>query len=93
MCIITLKGFFSRRKAKLKAHDRVIEEALTLSADIRLNLIEKLLMSFNQPADEEIDRLWAGNAELRIAQVEEGTVKFVIVEEVFAKPSRKYKFS
>ena len=38
---------------------RVIEEALSLPADLRLSLVEKLLTSLNLPTDEEIDRLWA----------------------------------
>ena len=40
-------------------NDRVIEEALSLPADVRLSLVEKLLTSLNLPIDEEIDRLWA----------------------------------
>lgn len=75
----------------LKTHDRVIEEALSLPVDIRLTLIEKLLMSLNCPVDEEIDRLWAEEAERRIAQVEEGRAKFVSGEEVFAKLREKYR--
>ena len=71
-------------------NDRVIEEALSLPADIRLNLIEKLLMSLNLPIDEEIDRLWAEEAERRISQIEEGKVKLVPGEEVFAKIRGKH---
>ncbi len=35
-------------------NDRVIEEALSLPADARLSLIEKLLTSLNLPSDEEV---------------------------------------
>ena len=49
------------------ANNRVIEEALSLPADVRLNLIERLLMSLNLPIDEEIDRLWAEEAERRVS--------------------------
>ncbi len=72
-------------------NDRVIEEALSLPADARLNLIEKLLMSLNLPTDEEIDRLWAEEAERRVSQIEEGKVKLVPGEEVFAKIRAKYR--
>jgi hypothetical protein len=58
-------------------NDRVIEEALSLPADVRLSLVEKLLTSLNLPIDEEIDRLWAEEAELRVSQIEEGTAKLV----------------
>jgi len=37
--------------------DRVMEEALSLPADVRLSLVEKLLTSLNLPIDAEIDRL------------------------------------
>jgi len=33
--------------------DRVIEEALSLPADVRLSLVEKLLTSLNLPIDAE----------------------------------------
>ena len=72
-------------------NDRVIEEALSLPADARLNLIEKFLMSLNLPTDEEIDRLWAEEAERRVSQIEEGKVKLVPGEEVFAKIRAKHR--
>ena len=66
-------------------NDRVIEEALSLPADVRLSLVEKLLTSLNLPIDKEIDRLWAEEAERRVSQIEEGKAKLVPGEEVFAK--------
>lgn len=71
-------------------NDRVIEEALSLPADVRLSLIEKLLTSLNLPIDEEIDRLWAEEAEHRVSQIEEGKAKLVPGEEVFAKIRAKH---
>ena len=71
-------------------NDRVIEEALSLPADVRLSLVEKLLTSLNLPIDEEIDRLWAGEAELRVSQIDEGTAKLVPGEKVFAKIRKKH---
>jgi putative addiction module component (TIGR02574 family) len=73
-----------------RAEDKVIEEALSLPADARLNLIEKLLLSLNLPIDEEIDRMWAEEAEHRISQIEEGKVKLVPGDEVFKKIRKKY---
>ena len=70
--------------------DRVIEDALSLPADVRLSLVEKLLTSLNLPIDEEIDRLWAGEAELRVSQIDEGTAKLVPGEKVFAKIRKKH---
>jgi len=71
-------------------NDRVIEEALSLPADVRLSLVEKLLTSLNLPTNEEIDRLWAEEAELRVSQIEEGTAKLVPGEEAFAKIRKKH---
>jgi len=71
-------------------NDRVIEEALSLPADIRLNLVDKLITSLNLPIDEDIDRLWAEEAERRISQIEEGEAKLVPGEEVFSKIRAKY---
>jgi len=70
--------------------DRVIEEALSLPTDIRLNLVEKLITSLNLPTDEDIDRLWAEEAERRISQIEANKVRLVPGEKVFSKIRAKY---
>ena len=70
--------------------DRVIEEALSLPADVRLSLVEKLLTSLNLPIDEEIDRLWSEEAERRVSQIEEGKANLVPGEEVFNKIRAKH---
>ena len=71
--------------------DRVTEDALSLPADDRLILVEKLLRSLNLPIDEDIERLWAEEAEFRISQIESGKAKLVPGEEVFAKIKEKYR--
>lgn len=70
-------------------HDRIIEEALSLPANLRLSLIEKLQESLNQTIDPEIDRLWADEVERRIAQIEEGKAQWISGEEVFARVREK----
>jgi putative addiction module component (TIGR02574 family) len=70
--------------------DRVTDEALSLPADARLTLVEKLLTSLNLPVDEEIDRLWAEEAERRVAQLEAGTAKLIPGEEVFSRIRSKH---
>ena len=47
-------------------------------------------MSLNLPIDEEIDRLWAEEAERRVSQIDEGKVKLVPGDEVFAKIRAKH---
>jgi putative addiction module component (TIGR02574 family) len=71
--------------------DRVVEEALSLPADARLSLVEKLLTSLNLPIDREIDRLWAEEAEHRVSQIEDGEVKLVPGEEVFSRIRAKHR--
>ena len=71
-------------------NDRVTEEALSLPADSRLSLVEKLLMSLNLPIDKEIERLWAEEAERRISQIEDGEVKMIPGKEVFTKIRAKH---
>ena len=70
--------------------DRIIEEALMMPAEIRLNLVEKLITSLNVPMDEEVDRLWAEEAEHRISQIETGEVQLVPGEEVFFRIRAKH---
>ncbi len=40
---------------------------------------------------KEIDRLWAEEAELRVSQIEEGKVRLIPGEEVFARIREKYE--
>ena len=68
----------------------VIDEALSLPSNVRLSLVERLLTSLNLPIDEEINRLWAEEAERRVSQIEEGKAKLVPGEEVFAKIRAKH---
>ncbi len=70
--------------------DRIIEDALMMPAEIRLSLVEKLITSLNLPIDGEIDRLWAEEAERRIAQIEAGEVKLVPGKEVFSRIRAKH---
>jgi putative addiction module component (TIGR02574 family) len=72
-------------------NDRVIDEALSLPSNVRLSLVEKLLTSLNLPIDEEINLLWAEQAERRVSQIEEGKAKLVPGEEVFAKIRAKHE--
>ena len=71
-------------------NDRVIDEALSLPSNVRLSLVEKLLTSLNLPIDEEINRIWAEEAERRVSQIDEGKAKLVPGEEVFAKIRAKH---
>ncbi len=72
------------------AVDRVFDKALDLPADERIGLVDRILVSLNLPTRPDIDRLWAEEAERRIAQIDRGEVELIPGEEVFAKIRRKY---
>ena len=70
---------------------KVFDEALSLPADARVSLVEKLLTSLNLPTQPEIDRLWAEEAEQRIAQIDKGEIKLVPGKKVFSNIRKKYR--
>lgn len=70
---------------------KVFEEALSLPAEARVSLVEELLTSLNLPPQPEIDRLWADEAERRIAQIDKGEVKLVSGKKVFSNIHKKYR--
>jgi putative addiction module component (TIGR02574 family) len=70
--------------------DRVIEEVLDLPADARIGLVDLILSSLNLPTRPDIDKMWAEEADRRIAQIDSGEVELIPGEEVFAKIRRKY---
>ncbi len=71
--------------------DKVLDEVLSLPADARMSLVEKLLTSLNLPTQSEIDREWAEEAERRIAQIDRGEVELIPGEEVFGKLRQKHR--
>ena len=59
-------------------------QARKLSADERLELVDDILASLDEP-DPAIDRLWAKEAEERLAAYRRGEIKAVPLQEVLAK--------
>ncbi len=68
-----------------------MDEALSLPAEARLDLIEKLLASLNLPTQATINRLWAEEAERRVAEIERGKAKLIPGEKVFERIRKKYR--
>ncbi len=62
----------------------LFSEVVSLPIDIRMQLIDKLLQSI-QPINEEIDKLWADEAEKRVQEIKSGKVNTIAGEEVFNK--------
>lgn len=65
----------------------VIEQAKQLSALEKLEVVDALLASVDKP-DPEIDRLWAVEAEDRLAAYRRGEIKALELNEVLAKYRR-----
>jgi len=70
---------------------KVFDEALSLPAEARMSLVEKLLTSLNLPTQPEIDQLWAEEAEKRIGQIDKGEKKLVSGKKVFSNIHKKYR--
>lgn len=64
--------------------DELFAEAVSLPVEIRTQLVERLLQSLH-PAQTEIDRLWADEAENRVKEIKSGAVKTIPGDEVFKK--------
>jgi len=64
--------------------NEVLKEALSLNPAQKAELIDKLLSSLEKP-DEDIDELWAREAESRIDAYERGTIGAVALEKVLSK--------
>jgi putative addiction module component (TIGR02574 family) len=64
--------------------NELIDEAMSLPVELRAQLIDKLLKSLN-PSQAEIDKLWALEAEKRVADIDSGNVQLIPGEKVFKK--------
>ncbi|MEW5817910.1 MAG: addiction module protein [Spirochaetota bacterium] len=62
----------------------LFDEAVSLPVEIRAQLVDKLLRSLH-PFQEEIDKLWAVEAEKRVEEIKSGKVKTIPGDEVFKK--------
>lgn len=58
---------------------------VNLPINDRLILIDKLLISTNLPAQNDIDQAWVQEVERRCQEVDNGTAKLIPGEEVFEK--------
>ncbi|MBU4199193.1 MAG: addiction module protein [Verrucomicrobia bacterium] len=67
----------------------VLEKAIHLPPVERAELVEQILSSFDFPAREEIDALWAKEAEDRIAAYDRGEIKAIPASQVFEKINRR----
>lgn len=64
--------------------DHVFKDALTLQPFKKAQLIDQLLSSLDKP-DQEVDKLWAIEAENRIEAYDQGKIKVISLEKVLQK--------
>jgi putative addiction module component (TIGR02574 family) len=64
---------------------RLADQVLSLPCEDRIYLADRLLESLNAPSREDIDRLWAEEAERRIDELDSGKVEAIPGEQVFAE--------
>lgn len=74
----------------MRKTEDLFEEAISLPIEKRTMLVDKLLHSLN-PTQNEIDKLWAEEAERRVNEIATGSVKTVPGEEVFRKIRERLK--
>ncbi len=63
---------------------KVLKNALELPTLERANLIDRLLLSMDQP-DEQIDNLWRREVEDRVKAYKAGKIKSVSLKEALSK--------
>jgi putative addiction module component (TIGR02574 family) len=60
----------------------VLEQALRLKAEERFTIVEGLLRSLDEP-DQELDAIWAEEAEMRLRAYRSGKLAGIPMEDVF----------
>lgn len=70
---------------------KLTEEVSLLPRKDKVELIEKLLQSLNAPGLAEIDKLWSEEAEKRINDYENGSVKALDGKQVLREIKERFK--
>ncbi len=63
----------------------LLKQALSLPPIQRVELVERLLSSFEFPARHQLDALWADEVEDRIDSYDQGKTVSIPADEVFAR--------
>ncbi len=69
--------------------EQVLDQAIHLPPVERAELVERILSSFDFPSRDEIDALWAREAEDRIDAYDRGKIKSTPASQVFEKIDRQ----
>lgn len=63
--------------------NEILKEAMMLNPMEKAELVDKLILALDKP-DAELDKLWADEAESRLAAYKKGELKAFSVEEVLS---------
>lgn len=69
--------------------EKVLQDALNLPPQDRAEVLERLLATFQEAPDPELDKLWGQEAEDRLAAYDRGELGGVSAEEVFTRIERQ----
>ena len=69
---------------------KLLEDALDLPTNKRMQLIDKLLQNTNIQPQSDIDQAWAMEVERRDKEVQNGSVELIPGEEVVKKVNLKF---
>jgi putative addiction module component (TIGR02574 family) len=69
--------------------EKILQDALSLPPRERAEVLERLLATFQEPPDAELDKLWAQEAEDRLDAYDRRELGSVSAEEVFARIDRQ----
>jgi putative addiction module component (TIGR02574 family) len=64
---------------------KLATQILSLPCEDRIYLVDALLGSLNAPSEQDIDELWAQEAEHRIDEIDCGKVKLIPGESIFSE--------
>jgi putative addiction module component (TIGR02574 family) len=63
----------------------LFDQVLNLPEDVRQQLVEEVLASFENPSPAEVERAWLTLAEQRLEEVRSGKVQTISAEEADAR--------
>jgi len=74
-----------------RAMKQIEAEVMGLEIEARATLAGRLLMSLDAPSDSELERLWLDEAERRLQDYRQGTVRGIPADDVFRRAMAELK--
>ena len=71
--------------------EQVYEQALSLTADERMELADRLFCSLSEAERDRISAAWSEEIDRRVSSIEDGTAKLVPADDVFAEVEASLK--